>query len=246
MFKNCFMNGVRVAAVLGGLVAPSIGLAESVLGTTSGIYTDPNPSAPPVVTTGVGTSHFTWGRGTSGSAPNSLWYTPVASIATSTETDFQLGTVKYFNGTTATGTATSAVDLQITLNLTDPGAVSQVFTFTFDLYSTPNSGSPEAQADYVYLPTTFPTTTFDAGGLTYTLELLGFRNASSNGFVGSVNPYTFHVYEGKEASAELWGRVTTNFPPIGAVPEPASIISGAMAGLLGLACLARRRAAARA
>lgn len=252
---------VGTAALLAFLALPSLALAGNVIGTTSGFYSNPTPTKgdDPDMSykftnntyfgggngngSGSGGTNFRWGdKGDYGVGRNQLWWDKTSPINAQTETDFKLGTLTYFNGTTELGTNPDTIDLTINLTLSDPNVGSQDFNYQLGLKSTPNdSGSKAGDADYVYLPTTFPSHAFNLGGVLYTLEVLGFRNATSNGSVGEVDTREFHVKEGKTASAELWGRVTAHFPGAPGVPEPASIVSAAVAGLIGLGIAVRRR-----
>ena len=192
----------------------------SVSGTTSGIFVNPNPSGGSIVTTGVGTSNFTWGDG-SPPPPNSLSFA-AAPFSTTTETPFKIGTLTYFNGTTVSGTTPNSIDLKITLNFGTPPAGNQSSSFTLMLDSTPNTGTPQQNADYVYFPSAFSNTTFMIGGTTYTLKLTGFQNVRGvAGFLGSNGNTEFHVEEGGTASADLYGVVTSNLS--GIAPEPVHV-----------------------
>ena len=91
-------------------------------GSTSGSWVNPNPTGGTIVTTGVGTSTFGWGDGSvATTGANSLWFAggPFASV---TETPFKVGTINYFNGTTAIGSTPDTVDLALTLNFGTPRA----------------------------------------------------------------------------------------------------------------------------
>ncbi|APW59675.1 choice-of-anchor K domain-containing protein [Paludisphaera borealis] len=235
-------RSIGFAAALACLTSPAVGLAAVVTGTDTGVFVNPVPSSG-VTVTGVGTSHVTYGVG-SDSLPNSLTYAAVGSISSTTETPFKLGTLTYFNGTTVSNTTPDQISLQISLNLTQPGAVNQNFNFALNLVSTPNTSDPDASADYVYFPSSFSSTTFMSEGVTYTLRVLGFENVVGDGFLDS-NSSQLHVREQGTASADLYGVVTTDTS--GVVPEPASIVSAAVACVFGLAGLSRRaRNAARA
>lgn len=240
------LRGFGCAAALAFLVGPSVGLAETVTGTTDGKFTNPTPSHSPIVTTGVGTSHFTWGKpaniaGTDEeSAPNSLDWAPASAVSTELEEDFLLGTLTYFNGTVAGNSVPDFVDLSINIALGGSLDVSQTFNFTLGLYSTPNTGTDDENADYVYFPSVIPDQTFTIDGTLYTLAITGFRGFDGDKVI-TANDKGFHVLEQGTASASLYGRLTADFGPPPAVPEPASIVSAATAGLVGLGLLARRR-----
>jgi hypothetical protein len=262
--KSSIFRVVGVATISSFLASPSIGLAGPVLpvgGTTSGVYTNPNPTKgqnPNMVysysdstsqgqsgspTIGSGTN-FKWGdASTFGVGQNQLWWNANSPLSTMTETSFKLGTLEYFNGTVVVGTTPDYIDLKIHLDLTSldnsPINVAQDFTFKLQLITTPNTNDEDESADYVYLPSVFPSTTFNVNGVDYTLKLNGFSNIQGDGFVGTASDTEFHVKEGKWASADLTGIITSDTS--GVVPEPASIVSAAVASLAGLGLAVRRR-----
>jgi PEP-CTERM motif len=209
---------LTVAAFLFVVAAPSY--ADSIVGASSGIFVNPIPSGGPIVTSGVGTNAFLWGDPDGfGTGANSLTFAG-KSINTTTETPFTVGTLTYFNGTTAVGSTPTSIDLQVTLNLTTPLATG-AFTFTLNLVSTPNTGTDKDNADYVYFPSSIPAETFVLGSTTYNLQLLGFGNiVDPNGFS---TPQAFHVFEDTTASADLFGVVTTQVGGFPGAPEPASV-----------------------
>ncbi len=221
-----------LAAALGAAALPAF--ADPVSGTTSGVWVNPDPSAAPIVTTGAGTPTFTWGES---AAPNSLAFDKgPGAFATVTESAFKVGKITYFNGTTTIGTTPDTVDLALTLNFAAPALGAIVSDYAFKLVTTPNTDDPIASADYVYLPTAFSTTSFLIDGTTYNVKLAGFENVVGDGFLSSDN-LSFHVEEGRTASADLYAVVTTE---VSTVPEPqnlALLVAGL--GMMGL--VARRR-----
>jgi hypothetical protein len=203
------------------------------------VWVNPTPSASPVVTTGVGTYSFTWGNSSGlGSNPNSLTFTD-SSFSSSTETPFKVGSISYFNGTTAAGSVPDSVQLSLTLNFSSPAIPSVSSAYSFNLVSTPNTADPNASADFVDLPSTFGTTLFTIDGTTYDVKLVGFENVLGDGFLAS-NSQSFHVREGRSASADLYAEVTTQ---TAAVPEPENLalMLGGL-GVLGFVASRRRGA----
>jgi hypothetical protein len=240
MMKHLTKRFGLTVAVL-GLMVGAAGQVEAsqVIGSDSGVFVNPNPNGSPIVTGGVGTSTFTWGQAGFGTGPNELKYTASNPINGLTETPFTLGKLTYFNGTTSVGTTPNTVDMKITLNLTQPGVVTKDFTFTLSLESTPNTGSADDNADFVFFPSIFSSETFTAGAQTYTLKLTGFGGVTGDGFLVSSSS-ELHVREGGTATANLMGVVTTNLSP---VPEPSTIIAACTAVPMVLLVARRRRQA---
>ena len=209
-------------------------LAATVVGSASGVFVNPVPGTATV--TGVGTNSFTYGLST---APSALTFGG-ASFSTNFETQFSLGTLTYFNGTIVSGTEATAVDLGLTTNFTNPVLGNVLSAFTLSLNSTPNTGTPDQNADFVYFPSSFSTSVFTVGGVNYTVQLLGFGNIVGDGFLTS-DTTQLHVREGGSAHADLLAKVTSQLPPgVGAVPEP-STWAMMILGFAGVSFMAYRR-----
>jgi hypothetical protein len=224
--------GYAIAAL--GIAFSTGAAAVPIAGSTSGIFENPTGPAG-MVTTGVGTSTFTWGNGAPfGSPPSSLSFSGT-SFSGSTGVPFAVGSITYFNGTIAGGTEANTVDLAIALTFTDPAGVNQSLSYLLSLINTPNTGDPVASADIIQFPATLPTETFDVGGVLYTLALdVGI--VSGGGFSSQ---HTFSVFEGQSATATLIGTVTVPT----AVPEPGIVGLISMALVLGSLTLRRRKSA---
>ena len=229
------LDKIFLALALGAVALPSF--ADNVSGTMNGVWVNPDPSALPVVTTGVGTSTFTWGSSTGATPPNSVVFdNSPGNFATVTESPFKVGKITYFNGTTAIGSTPDSVDLALTLDFAEPALGSIVSDYTFKIVTTTNTADADASADYLYLPSAFSTTTFVIGDTTYNVKLTGFQDIVGDGFLAS-DDLALHVREGGTATADLFAVVTSE---VSAVPEPQSLaLMFAGLGMMGL--VARRR-----
>ena len=222
---------IALAAAFG--LAFTAAQAADVEGTTSGNWVNPVPGTATV--TGVGTPVFTWGDSTGfGTPPNQLSFAGGA-FASAFETKFKVGTISYFNGTTAIGSTADSVDLALTLDFTSPALGGIVSNYGFSLITTPNTGTEDENADFVALPSLFSSTSFFIGSTEYRVKLTGFENVVGDGFLVS-SATEFHVREGGTASADLYAVVTT----APAVPEPETYAL-MLAGLGVVGFMARRR-----
>jgi hypothetical protein len=226
--KNSFTfqpGGIKQVAI-GAVACLSLLIAGNAFGAFSGdsAGTFVNPVGPGgMMTTGTGTSLFTFGNGTGfNTGPSSLQYQNIAFSGAPAETAFQMGTLTYFNGTIQSGSQADSVDLSLAVTFTDPAGINQNFVYLMQLISTPNTADPNDSADYVILGT-FPSTTFTSGGNTYTLTM-AFDHLQGGGFIQTGNQ--FHVLEGSSATADLMGTVTQDLS--GVVPEPSTYLAGAL------------------
>lgn len=101
------------------------------------------------------------------------------------ETPFKVGTITYFNGTTALGSTPDSINLALTLNFGVPALPPVVSSYVFTLNSTPNTADPDESADFVNLPSAFSSTDFLIGGTTYRVKLTDFENIVGDGFLTS-------------------------------------------------------------
>lgn len=211
--------------------------AADVIGTSSAVFTNPGNPQSSAVYSGVNTSSFTWGNGsTYGTGPNNLTFTG-ANFSANFGQDFKLGTLSYFNGTVAGNSTLGNIDLSSRLNFVQPGIPVVSSDFTLRLNSTTNTSDPVASADFVNFTNTSSSALFEINGVSYTVRISGFRNVVGDGFLQS-SATSFHVMEGRNASAELFGSVVA-----APVPEPETYAM-MLAGLAALGFVARRKKAA--
>ena len=192
----------------------------------------------------AGSAAFQWGEAFTNAAyahSSALWFTPVSVTNAQPEQSFTLGYLNYRNGTIKSNTGASSIDLAVNLAFSTPGISPISVNYTMDLINTSNGNDPVASADIVRLGNIADPIKFtDAAGNPYYLELT-FRpdKTTLDGTLSTANE--FRVFEGGQGGAELVGRFTTSpvSPGGPAVPEPSSLLLGALGSLL----LFRRRRA---
>ena len=172
-----------------------------VSGSVSGVFVNPNGG----VVDGVGTNSFSWGEGINGSGPSSLSFSNEDFQSPQSE-KFSLGTLRYFNGTIQQGTGSSAVDLQLSITVNNTSGDPIEIVETLRLVNTPNEGTPEQQADRVFLPKQILSKEFEIDGVPFLFEIVGFGNIGVNGGGGALDE--FFVLEGGSESADLIGRIS--------------------------------------
>jgi hypothetical protein len=169
-----------------------------------------------MIISGVGTNAIQWGDPDDfGTGPGRMTFTG-NMFAAMPEDQFLLGNLGYFNGSVVQGTSPRGVDLTITVNFSTPVGLDASFVFPLTLINTPNVGTPEEQADIVFLPSLFPSTIFMLDGVPHTLKMT-FGQSTAGGFTEIDR---FFVYENQSASAELSGVLTADVSQV--VPEPAT------------------------
>lgn len=107
-------------------------------------------------------------------------------------------------GTILDGTELTGLTLNLGLNFANPAIGLLAKSFALGLYSIPNTGSADANADYVYLPSLQSINNFVVDGQAYRFELRGFDNVRGDGHLNS-SASEFHVREGQSATADVFG-----------------------------------------
>ena len=193
----------------------------------------------------AGSAAFQWGVAASGSGydhTSALWFEAQASSNVLAEQIFDIGYLHYRNGTIASQTGASWVNLAVNLAFSQPLGISSINeVYGLELVNTRNGDDPIASADIVTLRNQAAPLNFtDASGNQYYLELTFKVDQNTiDGTLSSTDQ--FRVFEGQAGRGTLQGRFTVT--PIhspggdGAIPEPSS----ALLGVLGLLTVLRRK-----
>ncbi|MEM0895733.1 MAG: choice-of-anchor K domain-containing protein [Verrucomicrobiota bacterium] len=130
-------------------------------------------------------------------------------------TQFELGTLTYYNGTIFSGTGANSVDLNVDLSFDDGGGNSN-FNYTLELINVANddnawSGNSSAwsSADYVHVDNIYSSVGQSLGGTDYTLQI-EFGETTSQGF-STID--SFYVLEEGTATGTLYGTLTPTVDP---------------------------------
>ncbi|GGA22585.1 choice-of-anchor K domain-containing protein [Okeania sp. KiyG1] len=161
----------------------------------------PGESNSSPVFAGVETHSFKWGEADFGTYPNELSFV-INPFSTQLNRRFKVGDLTYFNGTVRTGTEVESVPLDIELELYDPTRRTESFEFDFDIVTTPNTGTPEENADSVFPVSRISDGSFRYQGEDYTIRLLGFSQDN-----GQTITEEFRVLEDARTTAGLYARI---------------------------------------
>lgn len=215
MFKNFLIIAILLFLTAGTANALTL---LSVEGTWSNVIDGTNVNYPSDVPIGYGNGledQVLWGTSLD-SGQSGLGFTGISPPSTTFNVgdDFEVGLLRHFNNPIAGGSAASSAELAIILTFSDPSGLVGSFAFTFDVNETPNV-SPNP--DYIIsFPSSFPSETFNIGGITYTLHFLGFGDTPGNLVNQFISP------EGTTNSTKLWAEIIIT--PPSQVPEPNSLI----------------------
>lgn len=173
----------------------------------------------------VSTASFNWGEPATTTFDNQFTFDGLSFADVEENTAFAIGNFTYRNGSTYYSEGISGVSMDLSLQITNPLNLSDVYDFSFSIVGTPNnSGDSIIDGDIVSALNGYSSSNFTYNGINYTLNLLGF---SSDG--GATIRSDFSSAEGATQSAQLFARITSEIP---SVPEPSSfsfLISGIVA-----------------
>jgi hypothetical protein len=183
-----------------------------------------NPTGEEFMVTNIGSSgssdYFEWGRdtwtdeeawsfGDPSLAPvlSSSWlnYTSTAFNNVKAGKRFQIGTLDYFNGTIADGSAAEKITFTANLDFRMNGVnASTSLDFDFELVNVLNAldpNDPWADADFVKLSNPIASQTLTFRGIDFRFQL-EFGETTANG----ISLFDeFHVLEGRSATTRLYG-----------------------------------------
>lgn len=175
-------------------------MAVKFEGFVNGKWGEPNPGAenPNPVFDGVDTHSFKWG-GDPDTYPNELSFV-VNPFSARLNKQFKVGDLIYFNGSTRNNV--EAVPLELELELYGPTRKTESFQFDFDIVGTPNDGTPQQNADFVFPLSTVSVGGFKYKGKNYALRLQGFREEGSK-----ATTKEFRVLEDARTTASLFAKI---------------------------------------
>jgi hypothetical protein len=175
-----------------------------------------------------GESQVRWGEDL-GYGQSGLGFTGISSMSINPNTVFNLGRLRHFNYTIASGTAASTVDLALDLNFDSIG--TQTFDFTFDIDETTNETPCEYPstpgnpcADTISWEDAFSSQSFTYQSSEFNLQLMGFRSSPNDPMISQ-----FITQEGDISDTNLFAKVN-QMSDSKSVPEPTTGIGLALLG----------------
>lgn len=234
MFKKFTALGVAMSAAL--LASTSAGAVTVTLQNTSA-YWQNEVGGEDITRTSGDPATISWGE-------TDNWWDPQSGYkfdAVNPSVQFvlppnptalkELGTFTHMNNPIDAGTSITSVQLRLATTLwvdsTNLGLKNFIFNFSHD--ETSNTGGG-CCSDIVTFGSNNSSSTFNVGGVDYTLHLAGFSIDGGNNILTS-----FSSQEGGNRNAKLYGYVST----ANAVPEPATWAM--MIGGMGLVGMSMRR-----
>lgn len=182
--------------------------AAVVTGAAEGSFSNPVGEKDMVsnLNNGGSSNYFEWGLDTApGHMKSWLDFSAADFHSVAAGERFQIGTLDYYNGTIAGGTAADHITFTANLNFDMNGVnASTAFDFDFDLINVPNRNDPNdpwADADYVQLADPMASQTITFQGIEFLFQL-EFGETSANGISHFDE---FHVLEGHSSSTKLYG-----------------------------------------
>ena len=146
---------------------------------------------------------FEWGDGADGvDSGSQLSFYAASFLDVEEQSWFRLGGLEYFNSTIWAGTEATNVDLELSIAFSAP-SVMETFNFSFALENTANEegNTADQNADYVRINTPNSAFSTTLNGNQYEFQLQ-FGYLGSDGFA---RVDEFHVHEGAQATADIWG-----------------------------------------